>query len=339
MITITPFFKAALCGAGLLLASMFACAAEVPKLINYQGKLTNATGEALPDGEYSVKFELYDAAADGNLVWGESRTVTLIKGVFNVALGGAGSQPVAGAAVNDIGFAFGQSNRFLQTTIVSGPGGGIGQVLAPRQQMTGVPYAVEAQHAAQATEADNAGRLGGEGPAFWLPPGMISAYGGASDPPGGWLICDGREVSRTEYEALWLAIGESYGPGDGTTTFNLPNGRGLVLRGSGEQAVGGRPKVGPTLGNIQEDQFQGHRHGSPWWQDPAANQSAGDNGRFGSQSVGGTSRVCGVSGGTNYGERYRPFTTSPQNDGSNGSPRIGDETRVSSLGVNFIIKY
>lgn len=42
--------------------------------------------------------------------------------------------------------------------------------------------------------------------------------------PAGWLVCDGSAVSRTTYKALFDVIGTTYGVGDGTTTFNLPNG-------------------------------------------------------------------------------------------------------------------
>lgn len=49
--------------------------------------------------------------------------------------------------------------------------------------------------------------------------------------PIGWLPCDGRTVSRTTYSALFAAIGTTYGAGDGSTTFNLPDTRGLFLRG------------------------------------------------------------------------------------------------------------
>lgn len=49
----------------------------------------------------------------------------------------------------------------------------------------------------------------------------------------GWLYCDGREVSRTTYATLFNAIGTAHGAGNGTTTFNLPDGRGRSLIGSG----------------------------------------------------------------------------------------------------------
>lgn len=49
----------------------------------------------------------------------------------------------------------------------------------------------------------------------------------------GWLYCDGREVDRTTYATLFSAIGTTHGAGNGTTTFNLPDGRGRSLIGSG----------------------------------------------------------------------------------------------------------
>jgi hypothetical protein len=42
-------------------------------------------------------------------------------------------------------------------------------------------------------------------------------------PPSGWLLCDGRAVSRSQYPKLFALIGETHGKGDGKTTFNLPS--------------------------------------------------------------------------------------------------------------------
>lgn len=52
--------------------------------------------------------------------------------------------------------------------------------------------------------------------------------------PTGWLLADGREVSRTAYPGLFQRIGTTYGDGDGSTTFNLPDARDLVLVGAGK---------------------------------------------------------------------------------------------------------
>lgn len=63
-----------------------------------------------------------------------------------------------------------------------------------------------------------------------LPVGMImpsASQGSITD----WLLCDGSAVSRTEYSELFSAIGVSYGSGDGSTTFNLPNIKGKMIIG------------------------------------------------------------------------------------------------------------
>ena len=57
--------------------------------------------------------------------------------------------------------------------------------------------------------------------------GTVKAFGG-SVAPFGWLICDGSAISRTLYAALFDVIGETYGAGDGSTTFNLPNLSGML---------------------------------------------------------------------------------------------------------------
>lgn len=60
-----------------------------------------------------------------------------------------------------------------------------------------------------------------------VPPGALTPYAGASAPPG-WLLANGAAVSRTTYAALFAVVGTTYGVGDGSTTFNLPNLKGRV---------------------------------------------------------------------------------------------------------------
>lgn len=55
-----------------------------------------------------------------------------------------------------------------------------------------------------------------------MPSGSINAFGGSAA-PSGWLLCDGSAISRTTYNQLFDAIGTTYGTGDGSTTFNVPN--------------------------------------------------------------------------------------------------------------------
>lgn len=61
-------------------------------------------------------------------------------------------------------------------------------------------------------------------------PGEVIAYAGATT-PSGWLLCNGGAVSRTTYSDLFTAIGTTYGVGDGSTTFNLPNLAGRTAIG------------------------------------------------------------------------------------------------------------
>lgn len=78
--------------------------------------------------------------------------------------------------------------------------------------------------------------------------GTIWAWGSSSIPYG-WLLCDGSAVSRTNYKALFSVIGTSYGSGDGTTTFNLPNGKIAVA--NSVQCKGNGKTLGLTDGTTQ----------------------------------------------------------------------------------------
>jgi microcystin-dependent protein len=62
------------------------------------------------------------------------------------------------------------------------------------------------------------------------PIGTILPFGGSTQPLG-WLFCRGQAVSRTTYADLFAVIGTSFGAGDGSTTFNLPNFQGKVPAG------------------------------------------------------------------------------------------------------------
>lgn len=62
------------------------------------------------------------------------------------------------------------------------------------------------------------------------PVGAIIDYAG-STAPAGWLLCDGSAVNRTTYSDLFSAIGTTYGSGDGSSTFNVPDTKGLVTMG------------------------------------------------------------------------------------------------------------
>jgi microcystin-dependent protein len=72
--------------------------------------------------------------------------------------------------------------------------------------------------------------------ASFIPAGGLIPYAGATA-PAGWLLCFGQAISRTVYSTLFTAIGTTYGVGDGSTTFALPDMRGRVA--AGQDDMGG----------------------------------------------------------------------------------------------------
>jgi len=92
-----------------------------------------------------------------------------------------------------------------------------------------------------------------------MPSGAITAYGGSSA-PSGWLLCDGTAVSRTTYAALFAVLGTTYGAGDGSTTFAVPN---LQQRFPlGKAAAGTGSTLGGTGGAIDHTHtVPAHYHG------------------------------------------------------------------------------
>jgi len=87
--------------------------------------------------------------------------------------------------------------------------------------------------------------------------GMV-CYFAQSTPPAGYLKRNGAAVSRTTYARLFAKIGTTYGAGDGSTTFNLPDGRGVFDRGLDD---GRGLDPGRTLGSYQESANLSHAHG------------------------------------------------------------------------------
>ena len=108
----------------LTLASAIQAAA--PQLINYQGRLTDAAGEPVPDGSYSVFFTIYNAAVAGTPVWDETQIVTSTDGLFAVLLGSV--NPVFDSVFNG-------TTRYLGIAVAGDP------ELSPRVALVSVPYA------------------------------------------------------------------------------------------------------------------------------------------------------------------------------------------------------
>ena len=173
---------------------------------------------------------------------------------------------------------------------------------------------IQTQVTANATAATNA----------ILPAGLILPFGNTTA-PSGYLACHGQAVSRTTYATLFAAIGTTWGSGDGSTTFNVPDFRGAFLRGTGSHGLhnmeNGNDFAGPSVGSFENDQFQGHRHAIK-----GVNSGSG-----------GTSDW--LLRGNAVGFSYDGWMdNTPTTDGTNGNPRAGDETRPFNAGVLYCIK-
>lgn len=94
-----------------------------------------------------------------------------------------------------------------------------------------------------------------------------------STAPAGWLKANGALVSRTAYGQLFLAIGTTFGPGDGVNTFALPDLRGEFIRGWDD---GRGVDTGRTFGSYQADELKSHRHTVPTSYDNG-NVNSGNN--------------------------------------------------------------
>lgn len=147
-------------------------------------------------------------------------------------------------------------------------------------------------------------------------PGEIQAFGHNS-PAGNWLWCNGAAVSRTTYATLFAAIGTTWGAGDGSTTFNVPDLRRRTLVGSGGTSTGTLGNaVGSTGGaethTLSTSEMPNHVH------------------------VGlGTTTVNLTSGGTGYGLGASGAT---QNTSSAGSGAAHNNIQPSAV-VAYWIKY
>jgi microcystin-dependent protein len=157
--------------------------------------------------------------------------------------------------------------------------------------------------------------------AQFIPAGTILPYGG-SVAPTGFLLCNGQTVSRTTYADLYAVISTSFGAGNGSTTFHVPDLRGRFLRGydggagrdpdaATRTAMNSGGATADNIGSVQDDEFKSHTH------------NVAGNGADNSGSV--AVRLTLIAANTS-------ITNAAQ-------ARGGNETRPKNANVNFIIKY
>ncbi len=182
-------------------------------------------------------------------------------------------------------------------------------------------------------------KLGSDVSERLMPAGSIQAYAGSSA-PSGWLLCDGSQVSRTVFSALFAVVGESFGEGDNATTFHLPDLRGRFLRGrdagasrdpdaAGRTAMNSGGATGDNVGSVQDQAVQ------PLAPSRAGTGVGGDGNKFfGGADV--NSWADAVNGG-----QYMSAATGTLHPSTNlVKARTGsnNETRPLNANVNYIIK-
>jgi len=133
--------------------------------------------------------------------------------------------------------------------------------------------------------------------------------------PSGFLECNGSALSRTTYADLFAVIGTTYGTGDGSTTFNIPDLRGEFIRGWDD---GRGVDSGRTIGTVQADEFASHSH---------------DNYALG----GAMNTLSSSSGNTAFqGPNQTNVVYSPS---LKTSAAGGIETRPRNIAMMYVIKY
>jgi microcystin-dependent protein len=155
-------------------------------------------------------------------------------------------------------------------------------------------------------------------------------------PPSGYLVCDGSAVSRTTYEDLWTLLGTTYGSGNGSTTFNLPNFMGRFIRGwdngegndpdAGDREDRGDGNDGDIVGTLQDWAMKDH-----WHQYYYSSMNLGS---------GGTGLIITVGAGNNLPQTGKDAVRQAHEAEVGGSniSNVSSESRPINISMNFCIK-
>lgn len=212
----------------------------------YQGYARDANGEPMVDVAVAIRFTIANSFA--NPLYQETHTVRTDQyGLYQATLGTRNTNEFAKVAFNP-------ASSYTLRTEVGLAGGSLVEV--SNGPMNWVPYAATARNG--------------------IPPGTILPFGGpkANIPPG-YLACDGAVYNKTQYPALYNAIGGAWG--ESGAQFRVPDLRGVFLRGqndgrpstsaafdpdanSRESVAGGAS--GDNVGSFQKDEIQRHTHTS-----------------------------------------------------------------------------
>lgn len=174
-----------------------------------------------------------------------------------------------------------------------------------------------------------------------MPAGALLDYAGTSAPTG-FLLCDGSAVSRAVYAALFTAISTTWGAGDGSTTFNVPDFRGRTTIGSGTGSgltarTVGTQNIGEETHALITAELAAHNH-TINITDPTHTHTVSDPTHGHNLIAGGTTaRVLtpGIAGGGNFGAGPASTADIVATQGSaTGITNVANTTGITAASVN-----
>jgi microcystin-dependent protein len=311
--------------------------AAQPTSFTYQGKALNAAGTAPLTTTVSFTLSITDPSGSCILYQESQSNINLstTNGLFALQVGsavGAGkrtsgtdpglsmTQIFANAGTQIVAASGSCTSGYTPTLgdirklhVIVTPTSGSPITISPDLSINSVPNSLVADTLQGSTLAQ-----------VQSPTGTLIAFT-SSTCPSGYLAADGSSYSTTTYANLFGVMG--YGYGGSGASFNVPNTGGIFLRGIGSQTISGTSYTTSTIGTSQSDQMQGHIH----------------NFLSNGQRV----RLVDVDSVTGEGNSPSgPYQTidistggSAVNDGTNGTPRTGAETRPANVSVQYCVKY
>lgn len=237
---------------------------DVTGSVSFDGSANASITATVADNSHShtiANITSLQATLDGKAASSHNHDASHINaGTLWVARGGTGA-----SSLTSNGVLYGAGTGAIQATAP----GGISQVLtggATAPTWSSAP--TESGQVLTATGPSSAPEW-----KQYLPPGVIMPFAGTYAPPG-WLLCNGQGVSRTDFAALFAVLGTTYGAGNGSTSFNVPDLRGRVVAGldnmgsfpanvvqaAEADTLGG--KAGTETHTLTEAQMPNHNHGA-----------------------------------------------------------------------------
>ena len=293
---------------------------RIANSFTYQGRLTTPADEPIESNSYAMEFWFYDdqdpTITEHNALCHWSIGDVVVKhGNFRVVM-----KDGTGSGDCDFNAIMAENPEvWMELKVKSSTAGSAIETLEPRIFVGAVPRALNAQVAEVAKVAIHG-----------VPVGTMVPFVGAT-PPAGWIVADGMVIhSSTHPEYLTLINHLRAIPGSdfdnctssdtGDICATLPQAQDRFLRGKG-------PSQGLQIGELQEDAFQGHKHRLRY-----DDLNVADAGNIDITGAGGDVVL-------RTGNSSAWLADDFLNDGTNGDPRISDETRPTNVTVLYIIKY